>query len=75
MGEAVIPLPNPGEGGPVYPGNMNNGVTDPGQIPVIPLPNPGEGGPVYPGPDGGVVEPVIPQIGRASCRERVCLSV
>lgn len=52
-GEAVIPLPNPGEGGPVYPGNMNNGVTDPGQIPVIPLPNPGEGGPVYPGPGGG----------------------
>ena len=57
----VIPLPNPGEGGPVYPGDDT--VTDPGQIPVIPLPNPGEGGPVYPGPDGGMdvpVEPVIP---------------
>ena len=53
--EPVIPLPNPGEGGPVYPGN-----SDPGQIPVIPLPNPGEGGPVYPGDDGSVVEPVIP---------------
>ena len=54
-GEAVIPLPNPGEGGPVYPGNMDGGEA------VIPLPNPGEGGPVYPGPDGGgVVEPVIP---------------
>ena len=39
-GEPVIPLPNPGEGGPVYPG---------GDIPVAPLPNPGEGGPVYPG--------------------------
>ena len=54
-GEAVIPLPNPGEGGPVYPGNTDGGEA------VIPLPNPGEGGPVYPGPDGGgVVEPVIP---------------
>ena len=39
----VIPLPNPGEGGPVYPG---------GDVPVAPLPNPGEGGPVYPGPGG-----------------------
>ena len=54
----VIPLPNPGEGGPVYPGDMDPGFNDPGQIPVIPLPNPGEGGPVYPGNDGG--EPVIP---------------
>ena len=45
--DAVIPLPNPGEGGPVYPGNMNGGEA------VIPLPNPGEGGPVYPGPGGG----------------------
>ncbi len=59
----VIPLPNPGEGGPVYPGDMS---TDPGQVPVIPLPNPGEGGPVYPGDtdtgiggDPGQV-PVIP---------------
>lgn len=47
----VIPLPNPGEGGPVYPGDtdMDTG-TDIGAEPVIPLPNPGEGGPVYPGP-------------------------
>ena len=45
----VIPLPNPGEGGPVYPGDDMD--TDPGGTPVIPLPNPGEGGPVYPGPD------------------------
>ncbi len=51
--EPVIPLPNPGEGGPVYPGN------DSSSIPVIPLPNPGEGGPVYPG-DGSGSEPVIP---------------
>lgn len=51
--EPVIPLPNPGEGGPVYPG------PDSGAEPVIPLPNPGEGGPVYPGPDSGA-EPVIP---------------
>ena len=56
----VTPLPNPGEGGPVYPGD--GGVTDPGQIPVVPLPNPVEGGPFYPGDgDGGaVVEPIIP---------------
>ncbi len=60
--EPMIPLPNVGEGGPVYPGNMDTGVTDPGQVPVIPLPNPGEGGPVYPGDmnGGAVVEPVIP---------------
>ena len=43
----VIPLPNPGEGGPTAP--------NPG-IPVIPLPNPGEGGPTAPNP--GI--PVIP---------------
>lgn len=47
--DAVVPLPNPGEGGPVYPGDVVE--------PVIPLPNPGEGGPVYP---GGGAEPVIP---------------
>ena len=60
--EPTIPLPGVGEGGPVYPGNMNGGVTDPGQTPVIPLPGPGEGGPVYPGDtDGGsAAEPVIP---------------
>lgn len=60
--EPMIPLPGVGEGGPVYPGNMNGGAADPGQTPVIPLPNPGEGGPVYPGnTDGGsAVEPVIP---------------
>lgn len=56
----IVPLPNPGEGGPVYPGeNMpvqpdNNGSsplpeTPDANRPVIPLPNPGEGGPVYPG--------------------------
>ncbi|MEY8339037.1 DUF4397 domain-containing protein [Lachnospiraceae bacterium 62-35] len=48
----VIPLPNPGEGGPVYPGNMEP-VPDDGNYPVIPLPNPGEGGPVYPGNTNG----------------------
>ena len=51
--EPTIPLPNPGEGGPVYPGD-----TVPVE-PVIPLPNPGEGGPVYPG-DSAPAEPVIP---------------
>lgn len=59
----VIPLPNPGEGGPVYPGNNFNPEPDNGaSTPVIPLPNPGEGGPVYPGNmpgDNGNV-PVIP---------------
>ncbi len=53
MGEAVIPLPNPGEGGPVYPGNGD------ASTPVIPLPNPGEGGPVYPGNDDAAT-PIIP---------------
>lgn len=51
--EPVIPLPNVGEGGPVYPGD------DPAAEPVIPLPFPGEGGPVYPG-DDSANEPVIP---------------
>ena len=36
-GEPVIPLPYPGEGGPVYPGD------DPAAEPVVPLPFPGEG--------------------------------
>lgn len=44
----VAPLPNPGEGGPVY--------DDGAQTPVIPLPNPGEGGPVY---DDGTPTPII----------------
>lgn len=50
----VIPLPNPGEGGPVAPGGGSS------NIPVIPLPNPGEGGPVYPGPNDSINIPVIP---------------
>ncbi len=54
-GTPVIPLPNPGEGGPVYPGNDNMAGT-----PVIPLPNPGEGGPVFPGNDNMAGTPVIP---------------
>ncbi len=48
-GVPVIPLPNPGEGGPVYPGNTEGMGPSDGATPVIPLPNPGEGGPVYPG--------------------------
>ena len=59
----VIPLPNPGEGGPVYPGNDFGNGSD-GATPVIPLPNPGEGGPVYPGNNGSggndSATPVIP---------------
>lgn len=64
----VIPLPNPGEGGPVYPGNTiggngNNIGNNDAATPVIPLPNPGEGGPVYPGNTIGgndAATPVIP---------------
>ena len=48
----VTPLPNPGEGGPVYSGD------DDSQIPAIPLPNPGEGGPVYSGDDDNAQIPV-----------------
>ncbi|MBQ7766047.1 MAG: DUF4397 domain-containing protein [Lachnospiraceae bacterium] len=53
----VIPLPNPGEGGAVFPGNggNNNGNSNGNggvAIPVIPLPNPGEGGAVFPGNSG-----------------------
>ena len=48
----VTPLPNPGEGGAVFPGSAEN-------IPAIPLPNPGEGGAVFPGSPsvqpGGVI--------------------
>ena len=54
----VAPLPNPGEGGPVYDDSMDNNSggngsfgDDLSSFPVIPLPNPGEGGPVYNGPD------------------------
>ena len=44
----VAPLPNPGEGGPVY--------DDEAQLPSVPLPTPGEGGPVY---DDGTPTPII----------------
>ncbi len=64
----AIPLPNPGEGGAVFPGNgsgemsgetddalndMGNGSNDAGAMPVVPLPNPGEGGAVFPGNNTG----------------------
>lgn len=49
----VAPLPNPGEGGPVYDGSNGNAA------PVIPLPNPGEGGPVNGGSSNNAT-PVIP---------------
>lgn len=56
----VTPLPNPGEGGPVYDESTDNSAA----TPVIPLPNPGEGGPVYEGSSGssnnGAAIPVIP---------------
>ena len=51
----VIPLPNPGEGGPVY----NETADTNAAAPVVPLPNPGEGGPVYDGSSSPSV-PVIP---------------
>ena len=59
----VTPLPDPGEGGPVYDGSASNGSMDNNSgnnssfdenlssVPVVPLPNPGEGGPVYSKPD------------------------
>ena len=50
----VTLLPNPGEGGAVYPGG------DDSQTPAIPLPNPGEGGAVYPDSDDDAQIPVIP---------------
>lgn len=65
----AAPLPNPGEGGPVYDDSMDNSSggngsfgDDLSSIPVIPLPNPGEGGPVYNGsdhnrPSGGMWQP------------------
>lgn len=69
-GVPVIPLPNPGEEGPVDSGggvpviplpNPGEGgpVDSGGGVPVIPLPNPGEGGPVYPGGQGSGI-PSIP---------------
>lgn len=51
----VTPLPNPGEGGAVFPG-------DEGVSPVIPLPNPGEGGAVFPGNSGSIIVQPLPDI-------------
>jgi len=51
----VTPLPNPGEGGPVFPGVENT-------LPVIPLPNAGEGGPANPGGNGSIVIQPLPGI-------------
>lgn len=48
----AIPLPNPGEGGAVFPGETAEAV------PVIPLPNPGEGGGVFPGGGSITVQPL-----------------
>ena len=56
----VIPLPNPGEGGPVADLNGTNPPSG-GSVPVVPLPDPGAGGPVAdlnPPSDGAT--PVIP---------------
>lgn len=53
----VTPLPNPGEGGAVFPGEETGGA-----LPVIPLPNPGEGGPVNPGTGGSIVIQPLPDI-------------
>lgn len=47
-GTPSIPLPNPGEGGPAFPGMPEENIPENGARPVIPLPNPGEGGPVFP---------------------------
>lgn len=48
----VTPLPNPGEGGAVFPGD------DAGNLPVVPLPNPGEGGAVFPGGGSITIQPL-----------------
>lgn len=50
----VTPLPNPGEGGAVFPGNDAAAEA----TPVIPLPNPGEGGAVFPGGGTIAVQPL-----------------
>ena len=50
----ITPLPNPGEGGAVFPGDEAQ------NIPVIPLPNPGEGGAVNPGNQGGIAVQPLP---------------
>ena len=55
-GNPSIPLPNPGEGGAVYPGMTEDNMQNNSATPVIPLPNPGEGGAAFPGtgrPQGG----------------------
>ena len=49
----AIPLPNPGEGGAVFPGET--AVSD---TPAVPLPNPGEGGAVFPGGGSISVQPL-----------------
>ena len=49
----VIPLPNEGEGGAVFPGES-------GGTPVVPLPNPGEGGAVNPGTGNTIVIQPLP---------------
>lgn len=66
----VTPLPNPGEGGPVYEGPATEQskpeVTIPPsntiQIPVIPLPNPGEGGPAFQNPSWKPLPSLSPRI-------------
>lgn len=58
-GVPVIPLPNPGEGGPVA--DSNPPMPD-ANTPVIPLPNPGEGGPVA-GGNPPIFRPIIPGTG------------
>lgn len=81
-------LPNPGEGGSVFPGNEpeeneNMGI---GPVtPVAPLPNPGEGGPVFPGnrpnipqenpsrPNlGGLIQTIITTFPRPNLPCRFC---
>ena len=58
-GIPVIPLPDPGEGGPVVAPGDENGSAG---IPVIPLPDPGQGGPVVaPGDENDSAGiPVVP---------------
>ncbi|MBQ2989737.1 MAG: DUF4397 domain-containing protein [Clostridia bacterium] len=54
----VTPLPNPGEGGAVFPGGSTPSAD---AFPVIPLPNPGEGGAAFPGDSGSVIIQPLPE--------------
>ena len=67
----VVPLPNPGEGGPIpdmgFPAPDGSG-SDGSNIPVTPLPSPEQGEPIpdviNPGNGGGIIGSIITVIPR-----------